>query len=457
MTEHQILHTIAQAAQANDWTVYAVGGWVRDQLLGVDSKDLDVEFFGPTDLFELSEWWLSEFGELVDEHGAKFSVVQAKIDGITVDCSLPRTEHKTGTGHKGFDVFVDPTMTIEQALARRDYTVNAIAYDPLVDKYIDPYSGLFDLRRKNLRHTSDQFSDDPLRVLRGMQFAGRFDLSPTKATTELCYGLYDAFHELPVERIWVEWEKFALYSVKPSAGIQFLVDTNWICHFPELLTLYTEQDSEWHPEGNALTHTMLALDYSIKFDLDDRERLILFFAVLLHDIGKARTTELCSDGHIRSPGHDKVGEPLAMQFLERIGAPLWLQGVVPLLVREHTVHFHTRKPTPRSVRRLARRLEPANITQLLRVMECDQRGRGDFEAPLPEAFYTIRELAENMAVENKGPDPILMGRHLIDLGWKPGVHFGPVLDDAEERQLDGEITDLESAIQWVKDNYKDGA
>ena len=451
MNERQILHRIAKEAQAKDWRVYAVGGWVRDQLLGIQSKDLDIEFFGPNDLQELTPW-LSQFGEVIDEHGASFSVVKVKVDGITVDCSLPRTETKTGEGHRGFDVSVDSSMTIKEALARRDFTINAIAYDPLEDRYIDPYAGKYDLEHHWLRHTSEQFADDPLRVLRGMQFAGRFSLTLEFPTLVLCNQLLNTYSELPVERVWNEWEKLALKSVRPSCGIAFLGQTGWRYHFPELEGLAgLEQDSEWHPEGNALYHTMLALDYSVRFELDNKERLILFFAVLLHDVGKVSTTELCDDGHIRSPGHDKAGEPLAKKFLERIGAPLWLQEIVPPLVREHMTHIHTRKPTPRSVRRLAVRLGPANIGQLLRVMECDQRGRGNPDAPLPEAFYKIQELARGLKVEQYKPAPILMGRHLIELGWKPGKHFGPVLNEAYELQLDGVIVDLDSALEWLKE------
>jgi len=449
-SEHTILHRIAEAAeQQRDWKVYAVGGWVRDQLLGIDSKDLDVEFFGPSNLRELTPW-LSQFGEVIDEHGASFSVVKVKVDGITVDCSLPRTETKTGEEHKGFDVSVDSSMTIVQALARRDFTVNAIAYNPLTNEYIDPYRGIPHLKGKQLRHTSTQFADDPLRVLRGMQFAGRFDLTASLSTITLCNQLINAYKKLPVERVWDEWEKLALYAIKPSAALNFLSGTGWIWHFPALANcLSIEQDAEWHPEGNVRQHLREALDYSTRFDLDDKERLILFFAVLLHDVGKVSTTELCDDGHIRSPGHDGAGEPLAKQFLASIGAPLWLQEVVPLLVREHMVHVHTRKPTPRSVRRLAKRLEPANITQLLRVMECDHRGRGDFDAPLPETIHTIRELAETMRVEESGPEPILKGRHLIKKKWKPGPHFGVTLKEAFELQLDGVITDLDSALKWL--------
>ena len=237
-----------------------VGGGVRDWLLGLESKDFDVEVAGVD--FETLQRVLAPYGA-TDVVGRSFGVVKVRsaAAGAEYDFSLPRRESKTGAGHRGFAVAPDPSLGDAEAAARRDFTVNAIAYDPFSGVTIDPCGGQADLRARVLRHTSPAFVEDPLRVLRGFQFAARFDFSLAPETATLCRSIADSYAELPVERVWGEWNKWAVKSTVPSRGLAVLEETGWLRHFSEIAAMRgTPQEPEWHPEGDVFTHTQLCLD-----------------------------------------------------------------------------------------------------------------------------------------------------------------------------------------------------
>ena len=235
-----------------------VGGAVRDWLLGLEPKDFDLEVAQASfaDLHRV----LSPLGA-TDVVGRSFGVIKLRLSsGTEYDIALPRRESKTGAGHRGFAVEPDPTLSDAEAAARRDFTINALAWDPIAHALIDPHGGEADLHARRLRHTSPAFVEDPLRVLRAMQLAGRFDLTLDPATAALCRSIAPTFAELPVERIWHEWAKWAEKSAapfgRPSAGLRALADTGWLAHFPELAALAgCPQDPEWHPEGDVFAHT----------------------------------------------------------------------------------------------------------------------------------------------------------------------------------------------------------
>lgn len=229
-----------------------VGGAVRDAILGKDPKDIDFEVYRvPYD--QLNEI-LSKYGK-ADLVGQSFGVIKfVGPDGADFDFSLPRTDSKSGVKHKDFDVTVSSDLSPAEAAQRRDFTINAISYDPITYELIDPFNGQKDLQDKMLRHTSEAFSEDPLRVLRGLQFASRygFDLAPE--TIELMKSIKDQYQHLPKERIEQEFKKLVTKGVEPGKAIQFLYDTEWSENFPEIHGLYhTPQDSEYHPEGWSFT------------------------------------------------------------------------------------------------------------------------------------------------------------------------------------------------------------
>ena len=271
-----------------------VGGGVRDWLLGLTPKDFDVEVGGVD--FETLHRALARFGA-TDVVGRSFGVikVRSRETGEDYDFSLPRRESKTGAGHRGFAIAPDPALSDAEAAARRDFTVNAIACDPFTREIIDPHSGQRDLQSRVLRHTSAAFAEDPLRVLRAMQLAGRFDFTLAPETAALCRTIADTFSELPLERVWGEWEKWAAKSVTPSRGLTLLEESGWLRHFPELAALRgTPQEPAWHPEGDVFTHTQHCLDALVALptwpDANLGRRRRLMFAVLAHDFGKPSTT-----------------------------------------------------------------------------------------------------------------------------------------------------------------------
>jgi len=435
-----------------------VGGGVRDWLLGLKSTDFDIEV-GGTGFGDLQRA-LAPFGA-TDVVGRSFGVIKLRSSDREYDFSLPRRESKTGRGHRGFAVEPDPTLSDAEAAARRDFTINAIAYDPFTGAVIDPHGGRADLQARVLRHTSDAFADDPLRVLRGLQLAARFDLSLAPATAALCRAMSDTFTELPVERVWGEWEKWSTRSVRPSRGLEVLEATGWLRHFPEIAALRgCPQEPEWHPEGDVFTHTQLCLDALVALPAwaaaGAAERRMLMFAVLAHDFGKPATTrQEVKRGHLRwvSPGHEAAGGPLAASFLRRIGAPLELDAPVTALVVNHLAHHHGQAEfTDAGVRRLARRLVPATIQQLAAVMRADSHGRPPLASP--ETLARIDALlarAEGLALAASAPRPLMLGRHLVTLGRQPGPAFKAALDAAFQAQLDGAFADETGGIEWLRD------
>jgi tRNA nucleotidyltransferase (CCA-adding enzyme) len=439
-----------------------VGGAVRDWLLGLDPKDLDVEVGGAS--FEEIHQVLEPLGA-TDVVGRSFGVIKLRLpSGTEYDISLPRRESKTGAGHRGFQVQPDPTLGDAEAAARRDFTLNALAWDPSTERLIDPHGGEADLRARRLRHTSPAFVEDPLRVLRGMQLAARFDLTLDPATAALCRSIASTYAELPVERVWHEWAKWAEKSATPSRGLTVLAETGWLRHFPEIAALAgCPQDPEWHPEGDVLTHTGHCCD-ALAHDPEwqnapARRRRLLMLAVLLHDVGKPSCTSQeekpPGSGRLRwvSPGHEPGGVAPAETFLRRIGAPHDHAPAITPLIANHMVHHHGGPDglSPQAIRRLARRLHPATLADLAAVMRADSEGRPPLRSP--ETHGLIRRLLEKaaaLAVADAAPRPLLLGRHLIGAGLVPGPEFKRLLDAAFEAQLDGAFADESGALMWLR-------
>ncbi|KXU37877.1 polynucleotide adenylyltransferase [Cephaloticoccus primus] len=433
-----------------------VGGGVRDWLLGQPSHDYDIEVAGVD--FPTLQRVLARFGA-TDLVGRSFGVIKLRRRGKEYDFSLPRRESKEGAGHRGFAITPDPLLSDAEAAARRDFTINAIAYDPFEDALIDPHGGQADLQRGLLRHTSAAFSEDPLRVLRGFQLAARFDFALAPETAALCRQIADTFRELPRERIWGEWDKWATKARKPSRGLAVLKETGWLQHFPEIAALdATPQDPEWHPEGDVFTHTQHCLDALVALGDWQRapqaRRRKLSFAVLAHDFGKPATTFVGERGgrqRVLSPGHEAAGGEIAQRFLQRIGAPLELAEHVCPLVKNHLAyHSGPVPPSEPAVRRLARRLAPATIGELLIVMRADHDGRPPLRSPETLArIDALGEVARALALADAAPRPLVLGRHLIAHGWQPGPEFGAVLATAFEAQLDGQFHDEVGGRAWL--------
>lgn len=433
---------------------YLVGGCVRDSITGQPVKDYDIEVYG-SDYQSLANE-LAHFGR-TDLVGKSFGTLKLRTPkGTEFDFSLPRRDSKTGPGHRGFTVSSEPKLPIEEACSRRDFTFNAVLFDPRKDTYLDPFNGISDLKEKRLRHVSSAFAEDPLRVLRGMQFAGRFDLTPDPKTLQLCQKISNQYEELPKERVWHEWHKWATQSIKPSAGLNFLKDSGWIQHFPWINDLLdVEQDPIWHPEGNVWVHTLHVCDAMQSLETyqsaNSELRAIYMFAALAHDFGKPATTELKEkDGAMRvtSPRHDQVGVGLADDFLHHINAPHAIIRSVKPLVAEHISGRAAR--SSKSIRRLSIRLSPATIPQLCTVMIADMAGRPPLDPTPPDWVMNLQSKAESLEVDSRPPEPLIQGKDLIQLGIQPGPEMGSILKKAFEAQIEGIISNKEEALSWLQ-------
>ncbi|HET9268896.1 MAG TPA: HD domain-containing protein [Vicinamibacterales bacterium] len=437
---------LAEVVRAAGGRALAVGGWVRDQLRGVPSKDLDVEVFGlPQDQLV---GVLSGLGR-VEAVGQSFPVY--KLTGLStgdIDVALPRRESKRGRGHKAFDVQGDPDMSIEEAARRRDFTVNAIAWDPLTDAYEDPFDGRGDLGRGLLRAVDPAtFGDDSLRVLRAVQFAARFDFRLDDATAALCRTI--RLDDLPAERVWGEIEKLLLHAARPSIGLALALDLGVVgALLPELVPLVgCQQEPEWHPEGDVWVHTLMVIDEATaqSRDLDKPQRTAVMLGAVCHDLGKPATTAFI-DGRIRSPDHEQAGVEPTLRLLDRLNVHSIggydVRGQVVGLVAHHLKPgmFHKAANVgDGAFRRLAQKVD---LELLARLARADCRGRtGTFDCSAMDWFI---ERARRVGVTP--PAPLLLGRHVLALGVQPGPRVGEIVKAVYERQLDGEITTLDDAL-----------
>ncbi|MDX8413032.1 MAG: HD domain-containing protein [Mariprofundales bacterium] len=429
---------------------WLVGGCVRDALISKQTNlqivDYDLEIYG-LPLIQLQSV-ASQWGR-VQQVGKAFSVIKLCCNGVEIDMALPRRERSCGVGHRDFSIISDPNMSPEQASIRRDFTMNAIMYNPLSKVLLDYHDGQKDLHAGVLRHVGPAFIEDPLRPLRAMQFCARFGLTLTDETAAMCRKMVAMSPSLPKERIWQEWRKWALAD-RLGKGLRALADSGWISCYPPLARLVdTPQEPRWHPEGDVWQHTIQvcieAAKVSARERLPERQRLVLIFAALCHDLGKPATTKVDDTGSLRSRGHTQQGVKPTLIFLTAIGAPRWLSAAVIPLVREHLVHLHG-KPTARAVRRLANRLQPSNIVIWEQLIEADTSGRRPHPAGRPAMAWL--QLAQVLQVIAHPPAPVVTGKWLLAKGVAPGPAVGKLLEHAWQAQLDGEIKSLDDAERW---------
>ena len=436
---------ISQLFKKEGADIYLVGGCVRDSLLGLSPKDIDIEIYKlPPETIEAV---LAKHFK-IDTVGKNFGVFLLK--GYSIDVSIPRKESKTGLSHTDFKITGDPYMHPKDAALRRDFTINAISYDLVKEVLYDPYNGIDDLSNKHLRHISRAFSEDPLRVLRAMQFIARFNLSVSPDTLKLCQSLTP--NEIPKERIWEEWKKLLLKGHTISLGLQFLEDCEWLSYFPELSALTEcEQDPEWHPEGNVWEHTKHCMDAFSKNRIgDDWEDLIVGLATLCHDMGKPKTTAQGKDGRIRSPQHDVEGVSIAKAFLARMTEQKKVFDEVLPLVSEHMRphNFYTNNSGDSAIRRLANKVK--RIDRLIRVFQADQLGRPPLKVTEDPVSDWLAERSHHLELQACAPKPIILGRHLVAENLVPSPIFKTLLKECFEAQLDGTFDNESDGLIYLK-------
>ncbi|HSH18380.1 MAG TPA: HD domain-containing protein [Candidatus Saccharimonadales bacterium] len=456
LSEHEVDLTvqIAEAVLAAGGRALVVGGYPRDlvlhQELGkrLETKDVDLEVYGLST--EQLEMLLTPI-HTVNTVGASFGVLKVG----PLDVSLPRRDSKTGKGHRGFTIVADPTLSHKAAARRRDFTINAMALDPLTGELFDEYGGRDDIRARTLRAVDmETFGDDPLRALRAMQFAGRFDFAIEPETLKLAQA-FD-LKELSSERIGEEWTKLLLKSERPSLGLRAGRELGVIQQLhPQLQALVdTPQEPEWHPEGSVWNHTLLAIDVAARIvrreSLGHDQALTVLLGALCHDFGKPLVTMRSPQtGRIRSPEHAREGVPLAHAFMRQLHIAGDIQKKVERIVFDHMFLPEVMRAKDAAIRRLAKRLYPATVQELIWVTEADFCGR-TLKDPDLGLIKVFQKRADELAVADSPVEPLIKGRDLLTLGIKPGREMGNILHELETAQLDGQFLTHAEGIAYYK-------
>jgi len=450
---------IFETFKRNGYQSLIVGGAVRDAFLGNKSKDIDVEVYGAN--YESLVKMLKQYGR-VDIVGQAFGVIKfVDKDGNDYDFSVPRRDNKIGKGHRGFEMEFDPSIQPKEAASRRDFTINSLAYDPLTHEIHDYFGGIEDLNNKILRATSPAFAEDPLRVLRGMQFASRFGFNIEPETAKMAATLKN--EPLVIERVKEEWMKMFTKGKYPSKIIQYLIDTEWIDNYPELKGIVdVEQDSIWHPCGSVDVHTAHVMDAAAVI-ADERgikgeSRAVLLASALCHDLGKANTTKReMKDGveRVTSHGHAEESVPLTKTFLERIGIQKNIINQVVPLVGSHMKHIDfDEKSKNVNVRQIAESLFPATIEQLEMVIRSDMGGRPPLEGGLPDSAQRMVDLAKEENVYKNKAQPLIQGKDILEIypSAPRNKFLGEALIYSYKKQLEGSVKNKDQALA-VAMNY----
>ena len=459
----EIIKKIAQEIKNHQGRALLIGGAVRDKVMNLTPKDYDLEIYGlyPNELRNI----LKQFGE-INEVGIQFGIIKLETQGLDIDVAIPRRDSKIGKGHRDFLIEGDPFMSFEEAARRRDLTINSMALDVLTGELIDPFNGLEDIKNKIIRVTDrEKFKEDPLRVLRVMQFASRFQFQVAPETIEVCKEVVEDLKELPSSRITEEWKKLLIKGEKPSLGMRAgkEIGVFKVLH-PEIQALIgLPQDEKWHKEGDVFEHTLKVLDeanlISKKNKLSETKKLILMLGALCHDFGKALTTEEVN-GQIISHQHDVLGEKVARDFLKRLEFGEEINEKVVKLVRYHMNPAFLWENSKKNInseaalKRLAEKVKPATMEELIKLYEADQRGREITEEKKKEITKSVSWLYQEtnkFKIRVNKPEPLIKGKHLIKyLHYQPGPIFGKILKEVYEAQLDGEIKTKYQALERAK-------
>lgn len=461
-----------------------VGGFVRDALRGDHPKDADVEVYGVTP--ERLEAILDQhFSEKVNKVGRAFGVFKVAIaPGIALDVSIPRRESKSGTGHKAFIVDGDPAMSVVEAAQRRDFTINAIAADPLTGEVLDYFHGVDDLRNNVLRATDpERFQDDPLRVYRAVQFVARMKLHVEPSTVALMKTMVarEEFISLSPERVTEEWKKLFLKSDAPSHGFALARELGIIERlYPELHALIdTPQEKEWHPEGDVWTHTMMVIDIAAKISVREKfnetERLQTLVGGLCHDLGKPLTTTL-EDGRIRSLAHEEAGRAPTRTMLARHTFGEEIVHAAEMIATEHLkpamLHASRMRESGsgamseaayvNAIRKLVKRIHPLSWRVLVAAAEADARGRGNgipWDEPYAAGVH-FRAAVEQNEFDAHPVANLVQGEDILRIAKEeglvvePGPVFGKLIGAVEAARDVGTVTTKEEGLTLLRQLLK---
>lgn len=437
MSDIETAMKLARLVKDHGGTAYYVGGCVRDKLMGIKPKDIDIEVHGITPA--ALEAILDTIGERI-EIGESFGIYGIK--GCSLDIALPRNERPTGNKHTDFEVTVDPFLGCEKAAMRRDFTINALMENILTGEVIDSFGGISDLEKKILRHVSGKtFPEDPLRVLRCAQFASRFGFTVSEETIDLCKSIN--LSVLSRERIEGELKKALLKADKPSVFFKVLRAMGQLSvWFPETEALIgIPQHHLYHKEGDVWNHTMMVLDEAAKLRTRACDKYAFMLTALVHDFGKAVcTTE--KNGFHHAYGHEAQGIPIIREFLRRITNEKKLIRYVLNLSELH-MKPNTLEGANASLKSTNKLFDSvANPDDLILIALADDRGRiTDVPSESAEGFLYERLFMYHEIMAQ----PYVTGKDLINAGFTPNENFTELLAYAHKLRLAG--IDKDSAMK----------
>ncbi len=410
--------------------LFLVGGVVRDLLLGKTHLTLDFDYIvtgiSEEDLLTL----LSRIGR-ADLVGKSFGVVKFKTpEGITVDIALPRSEVTTGPGHRDFEVISDPDMPVASDLERRDFTVNSMALDLRDLVLVDPLGGAEDLRGKVLRVNRDtSFVEDPLRIMRGVQFLARFELEVEPGTRSLMERDRDLLSTVSKERIRDELNKMMLLAERPSTGFVFMHETGILkLVLPELDVTWGVEQNEFHPD-DVFFHSVKSCDIAEK-------ELLIRWCALLHDLGKPKMKKEL-DGRVVFHRHEEESTRLAGEILTRLMFPVSFIHSAKHLISHH-MFMITEEWSDSAVRRFVAKVSPENLDDLFEIRKADGASRGDVRIGR-EVEYSRGRIDKVLVDEAafKRSDLAVTGADVMTIsGIEPGPEIGEILDGLLETVLD---------------------
>ena len=437
LSDMEMARKIAEAVADRGGCAYFVGGYVRDLLSGDVGKDIDIEIHGltPDELKSV----LDSLGQRMDI-GESFGIFGLR--GYHLDIAMPRKETCRGRGHRDFDIFVDPHIGTLGAAKRRDFTVNAMMQNVLTGEIIDHFGGRDDLENRIIRHVNDEsFAEDPLRVLRGAQFAARFEFKVAEETKELCRSM--DLSTLPKERIMGELEKALLKAERPSIFFEVLREMDQLSFwFPELENLIgVEQNPKYHSEGDVFVHTMMVLDEAAKLKEHAGNPPGFMLSALTHDFGKAIATEII-DGEIHAYAHEEKGLPLVKTFMKRLTNETELIKYALNMTELH-MKPNVLAAVNASIKSTNKMLDASIDPEgLLCLAIADGLGKiSPLEYVSHNAYFEerLKTYREYMA------RPYVMGQDLINAGLKPSKSFSEYLAYAHKLRLAG--VEKESALK----------
>lgn len=453
-----ILEDILKDLQKIGATPILVGGSVRDYFLNIPIKDYDIEIFGINSL-EIIQNCLQKYGS-VKLVGKSFGVLTLRVNEYDFDFALPRTEKKVGNTHQDFEIITNANLSFKEAALRRDFTINAIGYNFSTKEFLDPFDGIKDLKNRTIKHIDDKtFIEDSLRVYRAVGFASRFDFKIEEKTKELCKQIVfkNELEYLPKERIYEEFKKLFLKSSKPSIAFELMRELGVLKYFSELeLLINCIQEPEYHPEGDVWIHTMMCLDEMARILKEEKiedeyRKLYLFYGILCHDFGKPFCTKGIN-GKITSFKHESLGIEPTISFLSKLTNEKKFIEIVCSLVKNHLTPFqlYLAESSLKAIKRLSLKV---NIEDLCFVCLADCLGRTILDKEkCSKATSWLLFKAKELDIHNEPIKPMIQGRDLIKLGFKPSNKFKEILEFAFDLQLDFHL-EKELIIKRIIERY----